>query len=73
MRMIAGSAALLIGTALAAGGALAQEVADRIYSGGPILTMNDAQPRAEAVAVKDGTILAVGSVAEMSAMEGDGT
>ena len=34
--------------------------ADVIYSGGGILTVNDAQPRAEALAVKDGRILAVG-------------
>ena len=40
--------------------ALAAEVADTIYTGGTILTMNDASPRAEAVAVKDGRIIAVG-------------
>ena len=34
--------------------------ADTIYFGGRILTMNDAQPGAEAVAVKDGKIFAVG-------------
>ena len=34
--------------------------ADVIYAGGDIITMNDAQPSAEAVAVKDGAILAVG-------------
>ncbi len=28
----------------------AQEIADRIWSGGPVLTMNDAAMRAEAVA-----------------------
>jgi predicted amidohydrolase YtcJ len=38
-------------------------VADAIYSGGPIVTVNDAQPEAEALAVKDGKILAVGSKA----------
>jgi predicted amidohydrolase YtcJ len=35
--------------------------ADAIYSGGPIVTVNDAQPTVEALAVKDGRILAVGS------------
>ena len=35
--------------------------ADSIYTGGTIVTVNDAQPEAEAVAVKDGKILAVGS------------
>jgi hypothetical protein len=53
--------------------ALAQEVADRIFVGGPVLTMNDAQPRAEAVAVKDGSIIAVGSVDEIMALRGEAT
>ena len=39
--------------------------ADIVYFGGPILTVNDAQPNAEAVAVKDGKILQVGSRAEL--------
>ena len=40
-------------------------VADAIYVGGPIVTMNDAQPSAEALAVKDGKILAVGQRGEI--------
>lgn len=36
-------------------------VADSIYTGGSIITINDAQPSAEAVAVKSGKIVAVGS------------
>jgi predicted amidohydrolase YtcJ len=36
-------------------------IADRIYTNGVIITVNDAQPFAEAVAVKDGKILAVGA------------
>jgi len=36
-------------------------VADRIFHSGTILTMNPEQPRAEALAVKDGQVLAVGS------------
>jgi len=39
--------------------------ADTIYLGGDIITVNDAQPAAEALAVKDGRILAVGSRAEI--------
>ena len=35
--------------------------ADVIYAGGDIVTINDAQPTAEALAVKDGRILAVGA------------
>ena len=37
------------------------QVADKIYRGGDIVTINDKQPFAKAVAVKDGKILAVGS------------
>ncbi|HEV2665151.1 MAG TPA: amidohydrolase family protein, partial [Blastocatellia bacterium] len=38
-----------------------ESVADTIYTNGVIITVNDAQPSAEAVAVKDGRILAVGA------------
>jgi predicted amidohydrolase YtcJ len=34
--------------------------ADAIYSGGEIITVNDAQPTVEAIAIKDGKILMVG-------------
>ncbi len=51
--------------AIVAGPSTAQEIADTIYTGGPILTINDEQPTVEAVAVKDGRILAVGDLAEV--------
>ena len=35
--------------------------ADAIWFGGPIITVNDKAPRAEAIAVKDGKIVAVGT------------
>lgn len=41
------------------------DTADTIYFGGDIVTVNDAQPSAEAVAVKDGTILMVGTRTEI--------
>jgi predicted amidohydrolase YtcJ len=41
------------------------DTADTIYYGGDIITLNDAQPKAEAVAVKDGKILMVGSREEV--------
>ena len=41
------------------------QTADTIYVGGDIVTINDAQPTAEALAVKDGKILAVGARAEI--------
>jgi hypothetical protein len=47
--------------------------ADTIYHGGPILTMDDAQPTVEAVAVKDGRILSVGPIDEVKAFEGEST
>ena len=47
--------------------------ADLIYSGGPIVTINDAQPSAEAVAVRGGRILAVGTRAHVEATRGPGT
>ncbi|EEX11601.1 amidohydrolase 3 [Ruegeria lacuscaerulensis ITI-1157] len=53
--------------------ALAQQVADTIYTGGPILTIDDAQPTVQAVAVKDGRIIAAGELAEMRSHQGDDT
>ncbi|MFO0990814.1 MAG: amidohydrolase family protein [Hyphomicrobiales bacterium] len=53
--------------------ASAQEIADKIYSGGPILTMNDAAMRAEAVGVKDGRIIAVGKADDVMKLKGAAT
>lgn len=47
--------------------------ADVIYTGGDIITVNDAQPSAEAVAIRDGRILAVGSAAQVLSHRGPGT
>jgi predicted amidohydrolase YtcJ len=58
---------------LASGPIAAQEIADTIYTGGPILTIDDTRPMAGAVAVKDGRILAVGDLAQVSAYDGEGT
>jgi predicted amidohydrolase YtcJ len=43
----------------------AANTADAIYFGGPIITVNDAQPTAEAIAIKDGKILMVGTRADL--------
>ena len=51
-------------------GAARAQLADTIYAGGRIVTMNDARPNAEALAVKDGKILAVGSRAEVEKAHG---
>ena len=49
------------------------KTADIIYSGGDIVTVNDAAPTAEALAIKDGKILAVGAKAEVFKTKGDST
>lgn len=41
--------------------------ADAIYFGGDIITVNDAQPTAEALAIKDGKIIAVGTLSGLTA------
>ena len=49
------------------------EVADTIYHNGPILTLDDDLPLAEAVAVAEGRILGVGTESEMRALAGEST
>lgn len=49
------------------------DVADTVYTNGKIYTVNEAQPRVEAVAIKDGKFLVVGSNADVEAVTGDGT
>ncbi len=53
--------------------AWAQTRADAIWTGGPILTMNDQAMRAEAVAVANGKILAVGKRSEVMKLKGPAT
>lgn len=45
-------------------------VADVVYTNGKIYTVNEAQPWAEAVAIKDGKFVVVGSVADVEAVTG---
>jgi predicted amidohydrolase YtcJ len=47
--------------------------ADTIFYGGDIVTMNKAQPAAEAVAVQGGKIIRVGSLAKLKALQGQDT
>jgi len=51
----------------------ARDEAETIYYGGPILTMNDDQPRAEALAVANGKVHAVGSSDEVMRLKGEET
>lgn len=63
--------ALLLG--LVAGPAQSAEMADAIYLGGPIVTVDDKNPNVEAVAVKGGKIVAVGKKDDVLKLKGDGT
>ncbi len=49
------------------------QVADKIIQGGSIVTVNDAKPFADAVAIKEGKILAVGSNDEIAKHKGANT
>ena len=49
------------------------EVADTVYTNGRIYTVNAAQPWVEAVAIRDGRFLVVGSNTEVEAVTGDST
>jgi len=65
-------ALLLLGT----GGAkpeAAPEPADAVFKNGNIYTVNERQPRAEAIAVKAGRIVFVGSNKDVKSYEGEGT
>jgi len=60
-------------TILTAAHVAAAAPADRIIRGGPIITVNPAQPAAEAVAIAGGKIVAVGTEAEVMQHKGAGT
>ncbi len=47
--------------------------ADRIYFGGPILTVEDDRPTVEALAVRDGLIVGVGRLIEVESVRGPDT
>ncbi len=59
--------------AVACGTPRSQGVADTIYTGGTIVTVNDAQPTAGAIALKEGKILAVGDRADILQFKGSAT
>ncbi|MFN3891464.1 MAG: amidohydrolase [Beijerinckiaceae bacterium] len=56
---------MLFATVATMGMASSAPAVDTIYTGGAIVTVDDARPSAEAVAVKDGRIVAVGSNADV--------
>ena len=50
-----------------------EDTADTIFTNGKVYTMNEAQPQAEAVAIKGNQIVFVGSATEADAYKGEGT
>jgi predicted amidohydrolase YtcJ len=74
MRGVMISAFLFVAWAISGfGDALAQSTADTVYTNGKIYTVNEKQPWAEAVAIKDGKFVKVGSNADVKANTGKGT
>ena len=71
MRLI--TLALIIAVLILAPGGSTVETADVVFKNGNIYTVNERQPRAQAVAVKGDRILFVGSDAEVKKYEGRGT
>ncbi len=54
--------------------AIAQtDAAEFVLRGGPVITMDTANPRAEALAIRNGRIVAVGSLSEIDALTGNST
>ena len=60
-------------TSACGGGVAPEDAADTVYTNGRIYIVNEAQPWAEAVAIKDGRFLVVGSSADVEAVTGDDT
>lgn len=52
---------------------VSMNTADIVFSGGPIITVDNLHPRVEAVAVKHGKILAVGTKEQIDALRGSNT
>src|SRR5438874_1386399 len=71
MRIIA--LVLIICALVAAPGYTKTEAADVVFINGNIYTVNERQPKAEAIAVKAGRIIFVGSNAAVKAYEGKAT
>ena len=50
-----------------------KETADMVFTNGNVITVDEAQPKAEAVAIKDNKIVFVGSSEDVKAFIGEGT
>ena len=64
---------LLAGLILLLSACSSGEKADSIFYNGSIYTVDDSNPQVEAVAVKDGMIMAVGSSSDILKYQGDET
>src|SRR6185503_16086366 len=77
MKIDIGGALVLVACLAACAPALAAMVktgaADLVLEGGVIVTLDDARPRATALAVKDGRIVAVGGESDVKPLVGSGT
>ncbi|MCH4269374.1 MAG: amidohydrolase [Brevundimonas sp.] len=74
-RTLLAGAGALAGASLIGGRSMAQTARDAstaVFTGGPILTIDDAMPTAEAVTVRNGVIVAVGSLDAARAAAGRG-
>jgi predicted amidohydrolase YtcJ len=69
MKLIVAVLCGLLGSAAIA----SAQTADTVYTNGKIYTVNEAQPWVEAVAIKDGKFIAVGTNDEIAAVIGDAT
>jgi predicted amidohydrolase YtcJ len=65
--------ALLLGLGTAAATAARAAAPERIIRGGPVVTVNPAQPTAAALAIADGKIIAVGDEADVLRLKGPNT
>jgi predicted amidohydrolase YtcJ len=73
MRLNIATLCVVASFSIALSGCGSKEKADQIFIGGPVVTMNDANRTAEAVAIKDGRILAVGTESEVMSHRGSAT
>ncbi len=71
--LVFSSVLFLLGTGMAAGEKPSSVAAELVLTNGKIWTVNKAQPEAEAIAIWQGKILAVGKTADMKTLIGRGT
>jgi predicted amidohydrolase YtcJ len=73
MRVLVTTSVWVIFSAVMAATPVDADTADSVYTNGKIYTVDEAMPWAEAVAIKDGKFIAVGSNGDIAAVTGDST